>query len=307
MAGWSLAAGLDHSFGHALLTPGGGWLGAAVGSLGVQPRLNFRGPAGVRLMASASASVSFEYTPPGNPTGRRFDWSDLRLGLNAPAVWRQPAWGLALTPGLSVTLPTSLRSQWAGTLGVLSAGLGLTRAHGPWQLSLQVNGARGLHRTQAVGPQAPAPGAPLRRDADGRPLYLLRAGEQLGVGPGLNTAWTLSHALGALYLPTDALFLSARAGLTHAWAYDADPLRTPGTAPARNTDGDAVVRPGMGRRDVLSLGLGAGVALGPSLSLSLGADHAGAPLTGTQQGLRVADPASWLSSLTYSLSLSALL
>jgi hypothetical protein len=297
LTGWSFAVWSEQAASHALLVPGAAFLGSATGSLGLQPRFNFRGPGGMRLVASAAASLSFEYTPPNAPTGRRLDWSDLRLSLSAPVVVREPRTGLGVTPSVSLTLPTSLPSLFSNTLAVLGAGVSLNRnlQEGRWVLTYGLSGSRGLHARAEGGP---APGAALPRDPEGVPLFLCRAGAESCAGLGLNSPWMLSNRLGALFLPSERWFLSAGASLAHVWSYAAAEAADPFTSPH--------ARPGMGRSDLLSLSAGAGLNLSAQWSLSAGFSFAGLPLSRDQRTLSVLEPAAWLRAAGYSLSVSAL-
>jgi hypothetical protein len=303
--GWSLAASLDHAMGHGTFVAPS-QLALVTARLGVQPRYSFRGPGAVRLLASANANFSLEYTRPDSATGRRVDWSDLRLGLSAPAVVREPHTGLVLTPSLALTAPISRRSRWAGTLAVLSTAASVTRVwdDGRWVLSAGVGGTRGFHRSATVGP---GPGEPVRHDAAGIPLFLPRAGQELAAALGLNSAWSASGSLSAQFQPTDAFFFTASTGLARTWRYAATDTRDPYTPPATDTQGRPVAQVGMGAQDLLSVAVGAGYSLSPWLSLALGISHAAPP--------RTADNRSWSvpfvrgavgNATTYSLSLSAL-
>ncbi|MCI0574440.1 MAG: hypothetical protein L0Y66_27215 [Myxococcaceae bacterium] len=303
--GWSVMASVGSTVGHGtFIKPEQ----VAYVDLGVtvQPRFNFRGPGGLRLVASASASASFELTPPDSATGRRFDWSDLRFGLSSPALYELPVVGASVTPVLSLTVPATLRSWWGGSLGVLGAGVGVNRTFGAWILNYQLSGSRGFHRSLAIGPSAPSEGGDVRRDATGNPLDICRAGQQLCASAGLNTAWSVNQTVGVTWAPDPRWTGSLGVGLSHQWRYAVTSAPDEYTAPTLDEHGNPAVHTGMGRTDSLSVSLSGGYNLNDQLSLSFGVSDAGPPLSRDNKRLRFLFVEGAVASTTYSLSLSAL-
>lgn len=210
-----MGVSLDHSVGQGTFENAQHYAFVG-GSLVLAPSYGFS-VAGVKLGATANASLSYEYTPPDNSTGRRYDWSDIRLGLSAPAIWKDEKFtGIVLSPRIGLSLPISQASLFRGTLTSLSGGLGLGRSFGRFNLGATVGVGRTFYGevtrniTEAESK---------RRDNQQNAIFLCRTdAATCGLG-GVPTLWSLSGGLHASYSPIDRLSFGIGLNMSKGFKY----------------------------------------------------------------------------------------
>lgn len=298
--GFRLGVEMDHALGQGIFVDARYSL--FVGTLVLAPSYSFLFR-NVRLNASAQGSFSWEYTPPDNATGRRWSYSDIRLGLSAPAVWRESRSGVSLTPTFGLLVPISLESRYASTITSLSLGARLSRRFlQKLDVGLTLTGSRGVHGRTFVG-TLPSNA----RDEQGNLLFVCRRDEAYCGILGNNTAWSTAAMLDVGYAATENLRLFANFGLSKAWKYA--PPRDEYSSKAVSSNGTPVVCDGVCTADRMTGVLGVSYALTDVLGLSGAVSTLQQPLT--NQGSRSVrfpffDFLSTADNLTsYSLTLSA--
>lgn len=300
--GFSLGLDLDHSVGLGTFV-NSTYYSLLVGSLVASPSYTFKlGP--VKLAVSAKESFSWEYTLPDNDNGRRYSWTDPRLGLAAPGLFKEPFTGIAFTPNLGATIPLSLESQFASTITTVSAGLGLSRSLWKFDLGYKIGGSRGFH-----GNAAKVPSKELGKSDDlGQLVFVCRTDEKYCGSAGLNTAWSLSNGLSLGFSPIEPLAFEAGYTIVNAWKYASTDVVDEYTPKALDSNGNSVARAGMGRSDKVVASVGATWAFNDRLSASLGVGTEGPAKTNNNKSFRFPffDFVSSADNLTaFSLTLSA--
>jgi len=277
-SGFAVGVDLGHELGMGTFVSVKSWayLGAQVS---VSPRYNFTFM-DKRLVASGGFSVGYEYTLPDNPTGRRIFPSDLRLGLSAPAVYKEPATGIGITPSLSVMLPLRTESWTASMITSVRLGANASRSIGNFDFGLQVAGGWGAY---VNGSSAYSPADPNGRDAQGNLIALCRTGETICAGGPNNTAWTLGFNSYVNYRVTGDFILSVSYGLSKNWRYpqtwDVDQY----TAKIPDANGNPAAHVGYGQMDMMASSISASYQLNEHYSINFGLSTNMQPLTDTHQ------------------------
>lgn len=285
LGGFTYSFGLNHSVGHGTFVAPE-LLADVVGSLSGSVNYNFRGPFEKRYVVSAGASLSYEYTLPDNPTGRRVDWSDLRLGLQVPGLIKLPL-GITGSPSVTYTAPITLGSWWQGSAGGLSGRLGF---HKSWneklQTSLSLGAGTGLIFSQSSGPTRPDDLATLRRDEAGNPVYICRQANTLCDSGWVNSAYNLNAGLGTTWGFMEGWYLSAGLSIGTSFRYAVTNERDEFSSDVRDADGNLVTKTGMGRSDRLGGSVSVSYDVTDKLSLSFNVGSGGPPLTADNKRLR---------------------
>lgn len=251
-------------------------------NLTVQPQFLF-GVRGVRLAASATLRGSYEYTMPDNEVGRRFSPSDVRLGLSAPAVFRDRAvTGISITPAVGLTVPTSPESFTAGLITSLSLSTAASRSFttkvGGFDLRLSVGGSRGFFRNPVNGVRASQ-----TRDAFGNQVVLSRPNELFGASSGMNTAWSANLASQVNWRATGEIIVYVGYSFTKIWREAAAFTLDDQSPKALDSNGNPVARWGYGQVDRTSAFVGGSYQLNEHYSLDLGLSTVQTPLTAMRQ------------------------
>lgn len=214
-SGFGMGVSLDHSVGQGTFE-NAQYFAFVGGSLVLAPRYGFS-VGGVKLGASANASVSYEYTPPDNAVGRRYNWSDIGLGLSAPAIWKDEKFtGIVVTPRIGLTLPVSIGSLFRGTITNLSGGIGLGRAFGRFNLGASV----GVGRTFYGEVTRNITDAESKlRDQQQNVIFICRTDSTNCGLRGVPTLWSLSGGLHASYSPIDRLSFGLGLNMSKGFKY----------------------------------------------------------------------------------------
>lgn len=302
-SGFRLAGELDHTVGQGtFVNPA--YYALATGTLALVPSYAFK-LRSVKLSASASLSLSWEYSLPDNLNGRRVDYSDLRFSLAAPVLYKEKWTGITVSPSIGATVPISLSSWNASTLTVLSGTLALARSFSRFDVGYRFAIARGFHGNPLIAQRASD-----ATDAQGNRLCLFRPGETLCTPFGTNTQLSLSNRLEASYQATQKLSVGLGLGLLNAFRYPISEEAVDAYTPRTVDSNGALVARQVGRYDRLSASLSASYTLTDQLSLSGGVSTDGPPKTKDGQRFRFpfydfVSPADNLT--TFSVTLSALL
>lgn len=279
-SGFQLIAALDHYVGTGTFNDPQHFASMSA-FLTIIPQFLF-GIGKQRLVASATIRGSYEYTLPDADTGRRWALGDIRLGVSAPAFFREKALtNIAFSPSLGLTVPTSLESWNAGFITAVSLGVTASRSVGTVDFRANVSGSRAFFGQTSSGFRNPdinnTGNAP--RDSNGNLLAVCRPGEVYCGLSNQNLAWSLSaggqvqwRATGSflLYIGYTYLF-SWREGVT---ADREDPLNPQ----ALDSRGNPVASVGYGRSDRTSAYFGGSYQLNEHYSLDLGVSTVQSPL-----------------------------
>lgn len=293
---------LDHSVGQGTFV-NAAYYSQIGGALVLSPSYGFS-LKGVKLNASAKASLSWEYSLPNNINGRRIDYSDIRLGLSAPGIFKETKTGISMSTGMGLLVPITLNTWHASTITQLSANVSFSKKFfEKLSLGWGLSGSRGIHvNSQNLVSRTDA------RDDQGNLLFICRTDEQYCGVLGNNTAWSVSTNLNAGYTITEKLSVSMGFGLGTSFKYAMVEAVDEYTPKALDSNGNPVAKVGMGRSDNMNGSIGLAYNLNETFNLSAGMGTGGAPLTRDNKHLRFPwfDFISGADSLTnYSVSLSA--
>jgi hypothetical protein len=249
-------------------------------NLTIQPQVLF-GVKGTRLAASATLRGSYEYTLPDNDTGRRFSPGDIRLGLSAPAIFRDKALtGIAITPSAGLTLPTSFESWSAGLITSFSLSAAATRSFttgvGGFDLRFSLGGSRGLYTSPVNSIRATT-----GKDTFGNLLVVCRTGEASCATAGQNTAWSANLAGQVNWRVTGEVIVYVGYTFIKTWREAAASTLDDQSPKALDSNGNPVARAGYGQSDRTSAFFGASYQLNEHYSLDLGLQTVQTPLTAT--------------------------
>jgi hypothetical protein len=152
------------------------------------------GVGSVRLAASLRLSAFYEYSLPDTPNGRRFFPQDTRVGLVAPALFRDKALtGIAVTPSLSLVVPTSQESLTAGLISTVGVAAAATRSvkvgSGGFDFRVTLSGSYGIFTSPVNGIRKPPASAPGNRDSLGNQIVIGRPDETFAAITGMNPAF----------------------------------------------------------------------------------------------------------------------
>jgi opacity protein-like surface antigen len=277
-SGFQLQLGLDHALGLGTFVNESLYASLAA-SLSVSPIYLFR-LGKQRLVASASFRASYEYTLPDAETGRRTQVSDTRLGLSAPAVFRDTKYtGIAFSPGVSLALPTSLESWNAGLITSLGVSVTASRSVGPVDFRLSLSGSRGIFANPYNGVRNTS-----ATDANGHLLVVCHNRDDTYCGfSNWNTAWGLSVGGGVQWRVTGSLLLQLGYSFSKSWRYGATSSVDDYTPKTLESNGNPAARTGLGQADRTSASLAASYQINDHYSLDLGIQTVQSPLTATGQ------------------------
>lgn len=243
-----------------------------------------------RLVASGTIRGVWEYTMPDVSTGRRWTIWDVSLGVSAPALFREK-WltGIAFTPSIGVTIPTSPESWNAGLITTLRAGVVMSRSVKIVDFRAVVSVARSFHTQTVVGYRNPElTGAPTT-DAQGNLLAVCRPGESLCGVAGNNTAWLLSLGGQVQLRATGSLLFYVGYTYLKSWRYavtETDPSQDPYASQAMTTDGRYAVKAGAGEFDRTSAFFGGSYQLNEHYSIDLGVSTVQTPFEADNKTVR---------------------
>ncbi len=279
--GFQLITALDHWLGVGTFVEPK-YYSYLAANLTVQPQFLF-GLKGMRLAASATLRGTYEYTLPDNDTGRRFSPGDIRLGLSAPALFRDKAFtGISVTPSMGLVLPTSPESWNAGLVTSLSVAAAATRSFttpiGGIDLRLSVGGSRGFF-TGASNTIRATTG----RDRYGNLLVVCRTGEAACASAGQNTAWSATIAGQVNWRISGEVIAYVGYTFIKTWREAATATLDDQSPKALDSNGNPVSRAGYGQVDRTSAFLGGSYQLNEHYSLDLGVATGQSPLTSTGQ------------------------
>ncbi len=240
---------------------------AFVGSqLVIEPGYVFQLPWNARLRLSARGLVSWEYTPPNNPSGRRVDWWDLLIGAST-RVYQIPKIDVDLWASYRMVAPISLPSIQAGLVTAALPGLGASRNFAVrvspgWTMSFTLRYDFIFRKNFNLTTVPVYPVDPGARDA----LVITRAEDVLvsgGQARGFpSTSYIFTNALTFSWSPIEVLSLSAFVALSNAFHYSVADYRDVYTSP--------YAIPGPGRSDLLRTNIDLTWTVLPMLLLSGG-------------------------------------
>lgn len=238
-----------------------------------------------RLVASATIRGSWEYTLPDTETGRRWGWSDIAIGVSAPAFFRETALtNIAFSPSIGVTIPASIESWNAGLITTLRAGVTASRSIKTVDFRANVSGTASIFGQSVNGYRNPTlNGGQLPTDANGNLLLVCRPGEALCGVSNNNTAFTFSAGGQVQWRATGSLLFYVGYTYIRGWRYSANTQQDEFTPKALDANGQPVARVGMGSFDRTSAFFGGSYQLNEHYSLDLGASTVQTPLTPTGQ------------------------
>jgi hypothetical protein len=235
-----------------------------------------------RLVASATIRGSWEYTLPDVETGRRWGLFDTRIGIAAPAFFREKITRIAFTPIVGLLLPTSLESWNAGLITSISAGFALSRSIGVVDFRLNASGSRAIYGQSASGYRNPTlNGGSLPRDSNGNLLVVCRPEEPFCASAGMNPAWSLSVGGQVQWRATGSFLLYSGFTYIRAWREAATPEVDQFTPKALDANGNPVARAGLGTSDRTSAFFGGSYQLNEHYSIDLGISTVQTPLRPT--------------------------
>jgi hypothetical protein len=194
----------------------GTWVNAFISYRKIVAGKNFA----LSVQPFGAQGLTYEYTMPDNATGRRIVNDDARLALSMPALYKNQATGIILSPNLTVIVPTTPESWHAGMITRVGAGGAAQRLFalpvGQLQATLSGFATYGIYTQTANVVRAND-----RRDAQGNNVVLARGGEQIADIAANNSAINLRWGVGATWLASDWLFFSASYGMIANWKYAA--------------------------------------------------------------------------------------
>ncbi len=238
-----------------------------------------------RLVASATVRGVYEFTMPDVETGRRWSLFDTRIGVSAPALFRdKDITGIAFTPSLGLTIPTSPESFNAGMITMLNVGLTMSRRAGPIDLRAVVSGSRGFFGQSFNGVRNPTlNGGSIAADGSGNATLTCRPGETFCGFSNWNTAWMMSLGGQVQWRATGSLLFFAGYTFIKTWREMATAEADEFTPQALDVAGDPVAKVGYGQIDRTSAFFGASYQLSDHYSLDLYVFTLQTPLTATGQ------------------------
>jgi hypothetical protein len=224
----------------------------------------------VKLDLSGEVGLGLELALPDSPTGRRLFWSDLRLVLAAPRLWRAQPAQLGLSPYLVAAIPLRPSLLPSPSIG---AGAQLDGRVGSAALGWRTEA--GLGQTPSVDPTAGG--------------FLCRPGDRCGAGAG-TVGWR--NSLLAELIFTERLSFGGALSLQSAWRQAPAAVVDEYRPTAVDVDGNPVARTGGTAQHALSAQLFAQLRLGPHFGLTLSVPSALWP----QGGIHAVMLTGWVRS-----------
>lgn len=276
-SGFQFIVALDHYLGAGTFVDASKYSYLA-GFLTVIPQYLF-GIGKQRLVASATVRMAYEYTMPDVETGRKASFYDTRLGLSAPAVFRDKAFtGIAFSPNIGLTIPTSPESWNAGMITALSAGVTASRSVKTVDFRLAAGASRSFYASSQNGVKAS-----VARDENGNLYVVCRSGEPVCGFSNMNPTWSWNIGGQVQWRATGNLLFYV--GYTYISSYRSAATNTSDqfTPKAVDENGNQVADVGMGHTDRTSAYFGASYQLNEHYSIDLGVSNIQTPLTPTGQ------------------------
>lgn len=281
-SGFQLSIGLDHYLGAGTFVDTR-YYSSLSAWLTVQPQYLFS-LGKQRLVASATIRGAWEYTLPDAETGRRWGLFDTRIGLSAPAVFREPITKIGVTPSLGLIIPTSLESWNGGLITSISLGLGFSRSIGTFDFRANVSGSRAIYAQPSTGYRNPTlDGSPLPRDTSGNLLVVCRPGEAFCASSGMSPAWSMVAGGNINWRATGSLLVYVSYSYIRSWREAATSTVDAYTPKALDSNGNPVAKAGYGTSDRTSTAIGVSYQLNEHYSIDLGISTMQTPLTPTGQ------------------------
>lgn len=184
--------------------------------------------------------VSWEFTDPANPEGRRYEFADTMLWLVAPNLYREKVTGIAFGGEARLTVPISLVSQQQRKFTAATLGFRASKAVGDWTFQLRLLGTKHFYRysNQVLTAED-------AQESDDYALAGCREGEEFCAGGAYLVNWSFSTYTSATWSFTEklgaSLVLQYGAGWRHSSPNDQY------TSKATTVDGDRVVQTGAAR------------------------------------------------------------
>lgn len=276
-SGFQFIVAMDHYLGSGTFVDASKYSYLA-GYLTVVPQYLF-GIGKQRLVASVTARLSYEYTMPDVETGRKVSFFDTRIGVSAPAVFRDTAFtGIAFSPNLGITLPTSPESWNAGMITALSLGVTMSRSVKTVDFRLITGASRSFYTGAQNGVRASN-----ARDENGNLYVVCRSGEPVCGFSNMNPAWSFNIGGQVQWRATGNLLFYVGYSYIKSWRYAATNTLDPYTPKAVDANGNPVADVGLGQMDRTSAYFGASYQLNEHYSLDLGVSNFQTPLSPTGQ------------------------
>lgn len=269
--GFHMGVGLDNSVGQGTFVNPAYY--AYVGSrLELAPSYSFT-LLGKKLAASAGAGIGWEFTPPDNDNARRYSWSDLRLGISAPAIYKEKFTGVSISPSLGYSIPLTLESWTAGSLGNLSLSASLSRTFiEKLHTRLGFSVVKGFFGQPYSGISSAYAS---QRDAAGNLIYICRENAAYCAAAGNNTQWRIGANAGVSYNFSDRLSASVSYGISKGYKTAATDVVDEYTPKAVDSNGNPVAKVGMGQSDNQSGSIGVDYSITDIFSVSANLGNAG--------------------------------
>lgn len=274
--GFALSVDLDHYLGMGTFV-NADYYSYFAGGVSIGARLNFN-VKGVRLAASARAALNWEYTQPDTENARRIAPFDTRLGLSAPVLFREKFTGIAFTPSVGLTIPTSPASWQAGLITAVSLGLGAFRSFGRFDLFANGGFGKNFQTSTINGVRSTT-----RTDAQGNSLCLSRPGEAYCAVVGNNTNFSVSISGGVNFHVTDEFWIIGSYQFLKAWRYS---LPVDEFTPKTIDSNGATVADAVGVADRYTAYIGMSYQLDAHYSLALGLFTLAVPKTEDNKAFR---------------------
>lgn len=246
-----------------------------------------------RLVASASIRGLYEFTMPDNATGRRWSIYDTGLSLSAPALFREK-WltGIAFSPSIGLTIPTSPESWNAGLITTLRLGLVTSRSFhfndqgAGIDFRVTLNGTRSFHTQRQSGYRNPTLTGGALTDKNGVSLATCRGAESLCGLAGNNTEWTFAAGGFTQLRVNGNLLFYVGYTFIRSWTYSVTEQLDEYSSQAVTNDGERAVKSGNGVRDMTTTFFGASYQINDHYSVDLGVYTAQAPLAPDNKTVR---------------------
>jgi len=240
-----------------------------------------------RLVASATIRGAYEYTLPDAETGRRWSTYDTRLGVSAPALFKEKALtNISFSPSLSLTIPTSLESWNAGLITAVGVGVTASRSVGTVDFRMSLSGSRAIFGQPYNAIKNPELTHRPNTDSNGNQVVICRPNEIYCGNSNNNLAWSLSVGGQVQWRATGSFLVYAGYSYLYSWREAATNVVDDFTPKALDANGNPVARAGYGRGDRTSTYVGGSYQLNEHYSLDLGMSTVQTPLFIDKDGVQ---------------------
>ena len=246
LSGFFYSASIDHSIGLGTFIDSTkyAYLNGIVNAF-VSYRTQIKGRAfALGVLPFGGTGFIYEYTLPDTSTGRRLTWSDARISLSMPALFRNKATGITLNPSLQVILPTTPESWQAGLISRLGVGVSLNKnfATPAGLLIANISGSSTFGIYKSTANVVTRPSGP---SSDGRLTVLCRTGETVCGINNNNSAIALSISPSLTLAATDWLFFGISYSIGANWRYGVISSPDGMTAKGLDVNGEPLAHAGM--------------------------------------------------------------